>query len=248
VSSESVSAGVLVDSALLVHEVGIDGESHSDGSVCAQFGLQSLHSTHTLVGGALVLVAALGDAGVAAALLIAGGGHLGDSGAVGQSGRSHVVCTLGHCLGLALGVVPVVASSDDARMLEPGPGGADLASVAAHGEAAQEAAAAGGVCGREQGGGASLDAEPVVEGFGGAVSPAGPAVTLVAGMVDHVLALRPLVAGVERLGQTFTDKHFAQRCSDLDVGVNHSAKLTLDVVLGVALELLVEPSHPGVLD
>jgi len=82
VSSESVSAGVLVDSALLVHEVGLHSEGHSDGSVGAQFGLQSLHSTNTLVGGALVLVTALGDASVAAALLVAGGGHLCDGGAV----------------------------------------------------------------------------------------------------------------------------------------------------------------------
>lgn len=80
------------------------------------------------------------------------------------------------------------------------------------------------------------------------MSPAGPAVALVAGVVDHVLALRPLVAGVEGLGQTLTHKHIAQRCSDLDVRVNHSAKLTLDVVVGVALELFVETSHPGTLN
>lgn len=80
------------------------------------------------------------------------------------------------------------------------------------------------------------------------MSPAGPAVALVAGVVDHVLALRPLVAGVEGLGQTLTHKHIAQRGSDLDVRVNHSAKLTLDVVVGVALELFVETSHPGTLN
>ena len=68
----------------------------------------------------------------------------------------------------------VVASSNDSSSLEPGPGGADLATVAAEGEAVIAIAAASSVGNGEESSEVTLagNADTIIQSLGSAMSPA----------------------------------------------------------------------------
>jgi len=98
-----------------------------------------------------------------------------------------MVSTLGHGVGVAPLVVTVGATSDDTLIFEPLPGSCNLTTIATEGQAVCAAAAGSGIGRREHAlvSAAGGDAVAVVEGLGGAVSPAGAAIGLVAGEKDQ---------------------------------------------------------------
>ena len=143
----------------------------------------------------------------------------------------------------------VVTASDDAGVLEPGPWGADLTTVAAEGEAFGAVAAGSGVGDGEEGGvgAASGDADTVVESLGGSVSPAGAAVRLVTHVVDDGLALGPVGPGIEVLRVVIGDESWLVTGAHVDgpVGVNNGAHEALNFLKGSTLELLVDAGNPS---
>ena len=236
-----------VDTGLVGQEVLVDGEGGGDGTVRHDLSLDVFNTVDAVAGGAGMLVVIIDAGRVIWASLGASGSDLLDV-IARWHGAGDVMGALLHCVVVASAVGTVVSTSDDTLPLEPAPGGADLATVAAHGLALDEVAARGSVGNREEGGEVTAggDAETIVEGLGGAVSPAGAAVGLVANVVDHGLALGPGGTGVEALGNVVGHEHGVATGSLLNgpVGVNNSAHKILDLLEGGTIELRVDASNP----
>ena len=196
-----------------------------------------------------MLVVLVGLGGVVGASLRALGSDLLDVIAKRQGLAVDVVSALLHRVVVASTGRAVVASSDDTLFAEPFPGRADLATVAAHRLALDEVAAGGGVRDGEEGSevAACGDADTVIEGLGGAVSPARATVGLVADVVDHRVALGPLNARVEVDGEVVAENHgrVASALGDSPLRVNDGAHEALDLLEGGASELAVVASDPG---
>jgi len=148
VATESAASGVLVDTGLVGREVLVDGEGSGDSSVLSDVSLDLIdvvdHAEAIALSGQ-VLVSAVINSGVARARRIALGSDLSNLFARLQGLRVDVVGALGHGVVVAEFVVAEVSSRNDTLPGEPFPGGCDLASVAAHGLALKEVAAAGGI-------------------------------------------------------------------------------------------------------
>ena len=167
----------------------------------------------------------------------------------GESLAGDVVGALRHGVVVASASGAVITSSHDTGPGEPRPGGANLATIAAHGLALKESAAGSGVGNREKGGEISTgsDAHAIVEGLSRSVSPAGAAVGLVADVVDNRLALGPVGTGIEGVGHGVSEHLRGVTSADLDgpVGVDDSAHEALDFLEGGAVELVVDTGNPG---
>lgn len=195
VTTEGLAGLVLVDTSGVGLEVLVDVHGNRDGALLHHL---PLHVLNTLDGvgslGELLIGLVRGGVG----LVCAGRRALGsgvlvaavDVLAVGDTGRGcHVVGAGLHGVRLAGASGSVVTTSGNTLLGEPLPGTSGLATIAAHGEAARQAAAARhGVLGGEEGGGvAGGDAVAVVEHLGGAESPARSAIRLIANVSDDVL-------------------------------------------------------------
>ena len=175
-------------------------------------------------------------------------GNLLDVVAQGESLAVDVMSALLHGVVVAGSAGSVVTASDDAGVLEPLPGGADLATVTAHGLALEETTAGGGVRDRKESRevATSRDADTIVEGLSGTVGPARATVGLIADVVDDGLALGPLHTRIEVGGQVVVDDHggVAGALSDGPIGVNDGAHDALDLLEGCASEFVVVASDP----
>jgi len=84
----------------------------------------------------LAVFSALADDFAAFVVLTVGAGftacriHLLDVFAVLEGGTGHVMCALGHSLGVAGGFVTLATSADNTSRVEPVPRGSDLTSIA----------------------------------------------------------------------------------------------------------------------
>jgi len=143
-STECIPRCVFLDSTLLGYKVSLHGECNCDRAISAQLSLECCNPAHTLVGTGFVLVTSLAEASLTSALLSTSWVHLSNCGTVRER-RCNVMSALRHGLGVAKRVVPLIASSDNSSVLEPGPGSPDLPSIAPHGETAQESTAPSGV-------------------------------------------------------------------------------------------------------
>ena len=81
---------------------------------------------------------------------------------------------LWHSVVIASSTGAIVTSGNDTSVAEPLPGGTDLTTIAAHGLASEETAAASGIGDRKEGleRSTSGDAHTIVESLGGSMSPA----------------------------------------------------------------------------
>jgi len=195
-----------------------------------------------------VLVILVGNGGVIGAGLGALRLNLNDIIAQGESLAVDVMSALLHGVVEAGASGAVVTASDDTVFLEPLPGGADLATVAAHGLALEEIAAGGGVRDGEESCEVSAggDADTIVDGLGGAMGPAGATVGLIANVVDDGVALGPLDTRVKGGGDSVVYEHggVTGALGDGPVGVDDGAHEVLDLLEGGTGELGVVASNP----
>ena len=249
VTTESLTSLVLIDTGLVGQEVLVDSEGSSDGTVLLNVSLDVINATEAIAGRGVVLVLAVGAGVIIDAFLGASGSDLLDIIARWEGLAGDVVGALLHGVVVASALGAVVTSSDDTGPGEPRPGGANLATIAAHGLAGKESAAGSGVGDREEFGELSTggDAHTIVEGLGSSVSPAGAAVGLIADVVDNRLALGPVGTGIEGVGHGVSEDIWAVTRSQLDgpVGVDDSTHEALDFLGGSTVELIVDTGNPG---
>lgn len=119
----------------------------------------------------------------------------------GEAFNLDVVRTLSHSIVVAELTLSEVTARDDTLACEPGPWSAHLTTIAAEREALLTIAASSSVSDREKGSEFTIssDAHTVVKGLGCAVGPARSAVGLVAHVVNHFEAARPVLASVKVL-------------------------------------------------
>ena len=174
VTAKSGASGVLVDTGLVGEEVFVDSESGGDGSVLLDISLDGIDATDAIAAVSEVLVALVFDIFVINAGAVASWLYLFDIVAKWQGFARDVVSALLHRVVVASASGAVVASSNDSSSLEPGPGGADLATVAAEGEAVIAIAAASSVGNGEESSEVTLagNADTIIQSLGGAMSPA----------------------------------------------------------------------------
>ncbi len=243
------SAGLMrVDTGLVGQEIFVDGEGGCNGTVLLDLSLDVLNTSDTVGGIREVLVISIDAVGIIWAGLGALGLNLDDIVAAAEGRGSDVMGALGHGVVEAGASGAVVTSSDDTLVLEPVPWGTDLTTIAAEGEALNTIAAGSGVRDGEEGGEVATggDANTIVEGLGGAVSPAGTAVGLVANVVDHGLALGPVSSSIKALGEVVSEDHggVASAASDGPIGVDNGSHKALDFLEGGAIELGVDTGNP----
>ena len=145
VATEGRAGLVRVNTRLVGQEVLVDGEGSSHGSVLHDISLDVVDSSQAVAGGTKVLVVAVGTGVVVDASLAALGSNLSDVIARLEGRALDVMGALLHRVVIASAGGAEVATSHDASALEPGPRGADLATVAAHRVALEEATAGGSV-------------------------------------------------------------------------------------------------------
>jgi len=174
VTTESRASGVLVDTRLVGKEVLVDCEGRCDGTVLLDLSLDVLDTPDAIAAGSEVLVISVGAIGIIDAGFGALGLDLFDVVAKRKGLAVDVMGALLHGVVEAGACGAVVTSSDDTGVGEPFPGGANLTTVAAHGLAVEEVAAGSGVGDGQESSEASVgrDANTIVEGLGGTVSPA----------------------------------------------------------------------------
>ena len=255
-AAEVLAGHVLVHAGGVSLEILVHGEGHGQGALLHQL-LLHVGSLHGVRSGREVLVLGVGDAvaSIRASGSALGGGVLRESVARDHARRrGHVVSARSQGVRLAGGAgvdVSVVTAGGHTGLGEPLPGSGGLATVAAHGEAAVQAGAASkGVLSREHGLGiAGLDASAVVEGLGGAESPAGAAVTLVADAAGDGSALRPGGADIEGLrdGRVRGGEHGLLNLGLVEalLATEHGAEKSLDIGDGGVGESVVHGSLPG---
>jgi hypothetical protein len=171
-TSESLTALMLVDTALVAQEVFIDGESTGDWTVSVDILLKMVdvrnrvrsRGRHVLVSMIFGFITRLARFGTF-------GSFLGNVGTVGFA-TWHVMLALRHGVRIAGVSRTHLAASDDTSLVEPVPWRTDLTSVATHGTTFHESTAASGISGRHKSVEAVLDTVSVVESFGGTESPA----------------------------------------------------------------------------
>lgn len=256
VAAEVLAGHVLVHTGRVSLEILVHSEGHGHSALLHDL-LLHVGSLHGVRSGREVLVLGVGDA---VASIRASGSALGglvllEVGASRHAaGGLNVVSARLHGVRLAGGAgvdVSVVTAGGHTGLGEPLPGSGGLATVAAHGKAAVQAGAASkGVLSREHGLGiASLDAHTVVEGLGGAESPAGAAVTLVADAAGDGSALRPSGADIEGLrdGRVRGREHGLLNLGLVEalLATEHGAEHKLDIGNGGVGESLVHGSLPG---
>jgi len=197
-TTESFSALVLVNTALVAQEVLIDCECTGDWTIGVDILLEMInvrdgvrprrgHVFVLFVGG---LVSRLARSSALRRLL-------SDVSAAWLAAWN-VMLTLGHGVRVASGSVTHLAASDDTSLVEPVPWGTDLTTVATHGAALHKSAATSSISSGEESVETILDAVSVVEGLSGTESPAGSAVGLVSDLTD-LGALGPVGSGIEVL-------------------------------------------------
>jgi len=250
VTTKSTSGGVLVDSTLVGEEIFVDGESSSDGTVLGDITLDLVNTAESVAGGSHVLVAGVGDLVVGRARGATNRLDLGDSITLGEGGGRLMVVALGHGVVVTEFAISEISSSDNTLLGEPFPGGSDLTSIASHGLALEEVAAASGVRDRELVGESSirLNAETIVVSLGSSMSPARTAVGLVANVVDDASALGPVGSGIEDLRSRDGGIGGEVRglgSLDCPLGVNDSSHDSLGLLLGDVLKLGVDTGSPG---
>ena len=187
VTSERRAGRVLVNTGRVGQEVLVDREGSGDGTVSIDVGFDVCNSLDTVAGGTEVLIVGVGASWVIGASLGALGGNSRDVIAARKRGSGDVVSALWHRVVEASAGGTVVTASNNSRFLEPAPRSADLTTIAALRLALDEVAASSSVRDGEEGGVGSIsgNADTIVEGLGGSVSPAGAAVSLVAHVIDH---------------------------------------------------------------
>lgn len=201
VSAQGPAVSMTVDSTLVVDKVFIDGESSSDRTVFLNVLFDVVLASQSIRGCGFVFVVIVFDR-VVFACFLAFGSNLFDFSTIFIRGIFDMMRAEGHGVRVTGSLVAEVAASDHTLFLEPFPGRSDLTAVAAHALALQKSTASSGVSGTEEGLEIAfgLNAETVVEGFGGTVGPAGSTVGLVSNVADHVLAFGPGFTGIEAFG------------------------------------------------
>jgi len=126
----------------------------------------------------------------------------------------NVMLTLWHSVRIASIGGTHLAASDDTSLVEPVPWRTDLTTVATHGAALEESAAASCVRSGEESVETVLDAVSVVEGLSCTESPARTAVGLVSDLAD-LGALGPVLSGVEVLRKWVLEHELVSWGSDL---------------------------------
>lgn len=149
VTTKSASRGMLVDSTLVGEEIFVDSESSSDGTVLGDITLDLVNTAESIAGGSHVLVAGVADLVVGRARVATSRLDLGDGTALREGGSRLMVVALGHGVVVTEFAISKVSSSDNTLLGEPFPRGSDLTSIASHGLALEEVAAASSVRDRE---------------------------------------------------------------------------------------------------
>jgi hypothetical protein len=149
VTTKSASRGMLVDSTLVGEEIFVDSESSSDGTVLGDITLDLVNTAESIAGGSHVLVAGVADLVVGRARVATSRLDLGDGTALREGGSRLMVVALGHGVVVTEFAVSEVSSSDNTLLGKPFPRGSNLTSIAAHGLALEEVAAASSVRDRE---------------------------------------------------------------------------------------------------
>ena len=135
VTTKSRASLVLVDTGLVGQEVLIDGEGGSDSTVLLDVSLDSIDATDAVAAVSKVLVGLVSAILVINTGVVASGLNLFNVIARWQGFAGDVMSALLHRVVVASAGGPVVASSNDTGPLEPSPWGANLATIAAEGEA-----------------------------------------------------------------------------------------------------------------
>ena len=174
VTAKSRASSVLVNAGLVGQEVFVDSEGRSDSTVLLDVSLDSIDATDAVAAVSKVLIGLVSAIFVINTGVVASGLNLFDVIAKWQGFASDVMSALLHRVVVASAGGAVVASSNDTGLLEPGPWGANLATVAAEGEAAVTIAAASCVGNGEERSEVALagNANTIVQSLGGTVSPA----------------------------------------------------------------------------
>ena len=174
VTTKSGASLVRVDAGLVGQEVLIDGEGGSDSTVLVNVSLDVVDAAEAIAAGGVVLVIVVAAGIVIDASLGAGRVNLLDIITGRKSLAGDVMGALAHSIVVAGATSAEVSTGDNTLFLEPFPRRTNLATVASHGLALKEVAAARSVSDREESGerATSRDANTIVEGFSGAVGPA----------------------------------------------------------------------------
>ena len=135
VTTKSGASSVLVNTRLVGQEVFVDGEGGSDSTVLLDVSLDSIDATDAVAAVSKVLVGLVRAIFVINAGVVASGLNLFNVIARWQGFAGDVMSALLHRVVVASAGGPVVASSNDTGPLEPSPWGANLATIAAEGEA-----------------------------------------------------------------------------------------------------------------
>ena len=145
VAAERGASLVRIDTGLVSEEVFVDGESRGDSAVLLDVSLDAINAGEAIAGRRGVLVIGVDPTGVIGAGLGASRLNLRNVVTQGESLAGHMMSTLLHSVVVASTGGTIIATGHDTGILEPIPWSANLATVAAHGEAVGEAAASGGV-------------------------------------------------------------------------------------------------------
>ena len=174
VTTKGRAGSVLVDTGLVGQEVFVDGEGGGDSTVLVNISLDVVDATEAIAAAGGVLVIAVGAGIIIDASLGAFRFNLLDIIAERKSFARDVMGALLHRIVVAGATGAEVSAGDNTLLLKPFPRRANLATIASHGLALKEVAAARSVSDREKSGerATSRDANTIVEGFSGAVGPA----------------------------------------------------------------------------
>jgi hypothetical protein len=250
VTSQGVSRGVLVDTALVGQEIFVDSEGGSSSTVREDILLDLVNRHQTVAGGSHVLILGVVNAGVGGARASTLRLDLGDVTALGEGGSRLVVVAFTHGVIVAQFAVTEVSSRNYTLFGEPFPGGSNLTSIASHGLALEEVAAASGIGDRELVGEStiSLNAETIVVSFSGSMGPARTAVRLVTDVVNDRSALGPVGSSIKDLrGRQGTIGGEVSRFNTFNspLGVDDSSHECLDFLKRDVGELAVDTGSPG---
>jgi len=253
VTTEGVSSSVLVDTALVGEEIFVDGEGCSHGSVFGDIGLDLVNlarGAESIARLSHVLILGVVDSGDGRARVATLRLDLGNGITLGESGLRLVVIALTHGVIVAKLVIAEISSGDNTLLGEPFPGSSNLTSIASHGLALDEVAAAGGIGDRKLVGESTvrLNAETIVVSLSGSMGPARTAVRLVADVVDDGRALGPVSSGIKcRRNRDGSVRGEVSRFNTVDspFGVDDSSHDSLSFLERGVGELGVDTSSPG---
>jgi len=145
VTSEGVSRGVLVDTTLVGQEIFVDSKGSSSSTIREDILLDIINRLQTVAGGSHVFILGVVNAGVGGARATTLRLHLSDVTALGEGGSRLMVVAFTHGVIVAQFAIAEVSPGNNTLLGEPFPRSSNLTSVASHGLALEEVAAASGI-------------------------------------------------------------------------------------------------------